>query len=773
MRSLFTLIFTVFGTAILFSQSDYFVRFPDDIPIDRCTQQDLSTTGAPVYYNPGSLLLEARYEDEVFQVVRPYACIRVDRHWKVYNAATFNPTKPCIHIPNVPPAFKPTLDPAQYPGMIVSPDTATAPWKASAVVLPGDTLPTRYSIFWSDTANCYIGTQYIYIIDTLAPVIDSSTVLYNMVQDTSFNDPFFWKASYWTDPGNGSHDLEEMELNLHVLAQDNFDCMGLQIGYQLWLDLDANGFQETVVLPDMPNIPRGFVRFGNSQNLYTGGELREFDIRNVPLTQKYYCTTQQFKTDTGYIARVVWATDAAPQTFTRPQLPPGYHKVVWEISDGCGNTQKDTQLIVVQGSTLLGGFAGVAIRFPDDVLTYGCLGQFEIPSPVLLNTFNLPIKITYEDQPIINSNYCQSIDRYWTIYNENTLDLGKPGILVPNPTVSAIAANPANLPGPTIAPKDFPAPWAPSFVKTQPTQTIPTDFSTFWSSLTNYYNFKQTIRLQKNKPPVILSCSDIVPETADTTLNDTLFWNAPYWLDHASGGNDLPESPVALEIAAFDSCLGTSIFPSYQLLLDLDQDGTPETNVTSYGPYTPGTVVYNNLNGLGETRYFDQRNVAANAKYKFGMQSKLVNNFLQYAPAWYASTNSNIFYPIQFPPGAHQILWRIEDLCGNSTSCKTYFTIPFDSLVGTNEAFQDASFQLRSRPNPFREQTQLTFELPEAGPFTVEVYDGQGELVQTQNGFYEAGKHSLRLQMDGPAGFYYAILRGSTGFARCKLLKTP
>jgi hypothetical protein len=69
MRSLFTLIFTFLGTALLFSQSNYFVRFPDDIPIDRCTQQDLNTTGAPGYYNPSSLLLEASSDDEIFAVL--------------------------------------------------------------------------------------------------------------------------------------------------------------------------------------------------------------------------------------------------------------------------------------------------------------------------------------------------------------------------------------------------------------------------------------------------------------------------------------------------------------------------------------------------------------------------------------------------------------------------------------------------------------------------------------------------------------------------------
>jgi|GEM_PF-7122968 len=772
MRSLFTLIFTFLGTSFLSSQSNYFVRFPDDIPIDRCTQQDLNTTGAPGYYNPNSLLLEASYEDEIFTVVRPYACIRIDRQWKVYNPATYNPAKPCIHIPNVPPANNPTLDPAQYPGMIVSSDTASAPWKASEVVLPGDTLPTVYSTFWSDTANCYIGTQYIYVIDTLSPVIKDTLYKVVTTQDTSANDPNFWRASYWTDPFNGLNDLEEGAVDLSIFAEDNFDCNGLQISYQLWLDLDGYGFQKTVIRPDQGNIPAGFVRYHNEQDPYNGGELRAFDVRNVALDQQYRFSLQEINTDTSHFAKVAWVNLSAPQDYVAPQLPPGYHKLIWEITDGCGNTRQDTVLLIIKGSHPLAEFAGVVVRFPDDVFANLCLNSVNAGAPILLNPFGLPIKMNYQDEILVGSTFCQSINRNWIIYNENTLDLQKLGVQVPNPTPNAIQIHPSNRPGPTVAPIDMPAPWAPSIVKVKPTDTGTTNFSTYWSATPNFYNYKQFLRLSDLVDPVISECAVDKQIAPDTTANSPLFWNAAGWLDHSSGSQDLPEVPVSLPITASDNCSGIDLIPNIQLLLDLDQDGTPETNYNIANANQAGTVLYNNLNGAGELRYFDQRPVPNNARYLFGIQSVVKDSSRIFDLCWYSTANPGERIPAQLPPGAHQIFWRVNDGCGNTATCNTAFTIPFDSTVSTLPALATSTFNLVARPNPLQDQTQISFYLPEPDQITLQVFDAQGKLVQTQSGYYPAGKQQIDLLVKGHSGIYYVVLNGIKAYGVGKLIKT-
>ena len=46
-------------------------------------------------------------------------------------------------------------------------------------------------------------------------------------------------------------------------------------------------------------------------------------------------------------------------------------------------------------------------------------------------------------------------------------------------------------------------------------------------------------------------------------------------------------------------------------------------------------------------------------------------------------------------------------------------------------------------PNPFNPQTTIRFELAEAGPVTLAVFDAQGRRVATlARGFYAAGEHA-------------------------------
>ncbi|HBC47749.1 MAG TPA: hypothetical protein DCZ43_11940, partial [candidate division Zixibacteria bacterium] len=47
-------------------------------------------------------------------------------------------------------------------------------------------------------------------------------------------------------------------------------------------------------------------------------------------------------------------------------------------------------------------------------------------------------------------------------------------------------------------------------------------------------------------------------------------------------------------------------------------------------------------------------------------------------------------------------------------------------------------------PNPFNPTTQIAFELPEAGPVTLEIYDILGRLIDKPiDGFYSAGGHAV------------------------------
>ncbi len=48
------------------------------------------------------------------------------------------------------------------------------------------------------------------------------------------------------------------------------------------------------------------------------------------------------------------------------------------------------------------------------------------------------------------------------------------------------------------------------------------------------------------------------------------------------------------------------------------------------------------------------------------------------------------------------------------------------------------------RPNPFRDRTQISYQLPSAGNVSLRVYDAAGRTVRTlQNGFQKPGAYSV------------------------------
>ncbi|MEL6867292.1 MAG: T9SS type A sorting domain-containing protein [Bacteroidota bacterium] len=63
-----------------------------------------------------------------------------------------------------------------------------------------------------------------------------------------------------------------------------------------------------------------------------------------------------------------------------------------------------------------------------------------------------------------------------------------------------------------------------------------------------------------------------------------------------------------------------------------------------------------------------------------------------------------------------------------------------DSKVQAN------AFQLfQNQPNPFRETTVIAFQLPEASPTTLRIYDAAGRLIYTDRAAYQAGYHEVNI----------------------------
>ena len=324
-------------------EQDYFVRFPNDVIVSTC--DGTGNYGAPTFFGEDCELLGVSFEDEIFTVV-PDACFKIERTWTVINWCTFNPNLPCINVPNPNPNAT-TNNPANLPGVVVSPLGTPTPWNPTVVKInPTDPTATNYSTFYDANANCYRYKQIIKIIDTQDPV---ATCPASPVEfcDLTPNDPQLWNQMYWWDNSIASHDLCEGEADLTITATDSCSAANVNFRYLLFLDLDGDNVMETVVsstnLPGVNN-----VQFGNAANAnYAGGTPRAFDGRPVPLNQQYRFGLDW--TTSGKVATAKVRFDnlqspiALPGTGNNvmqgviPQLPYGTHKIKWFVEDGCGN----------------------------------------------------------------------------------------------------------------------------------------------------------------------------------------------------------------------------------------------------------------------------------------------------------------------------------------------------------------------------------------------------------------------------------------------------
>ncbi len=307
---------------------DYFVRFPDDVIVTACPQGN--EYGEPSFFGEDCELLAISYEDAIIDVF-PDACYRIERNWSVINWCSYNPTLPLVNVPNPNPSAI-LNHPSNLPGPTVAACAAPSPWNPTIVkISPSDTAATDYCTFWSASTNGYRYKQHIKIIDMAMPVISNCPAGLTVVADSTNNDPALWSSL------PAIQDLSETTVNLGITSSD--DCAGghVDASFLLFLDLDQDGSQETVV--DSRNLPGAdTIRYNNANTPgYLGGTPVTFDSRPVPASQKWHFALQQNNGAGSASAAVRWNTALAPTAFVTPQLPQGTHKIKWVVSDHCGN----------------------------------------------------------------------------------------------------------------------------------------------------------------------------------------------------------------------------------------------------------------------------------------------------------------------------------------------------------------------------------------------------------------------------------------------------
>ena len=75
--------------------------------------------------------------------------------------------------------------------------------------------------------------------------------------------------------------------------------------------------------------------------------------------------------------------------------------------------------------------------------------------------------------------------------------------------------------------------------------------------------------------------------------------------------------------------------------------------------------------------------------------------------------------------------------------------LTFSEATGAIDPASVSALQMQVRPNPFREETTVTFSLPAAGEAQLRVLDVNGRELLRINNTYPAGRHSETLRLDG------------------------
>jgi Secretion system C-terminal sorting domain len=322
---------------------DYFVRFPNDVIVTTCNAT--GNYGQPTFFGEDCELLGVSYTDDIYTVV-PDACFKIERTWNVLNWCTYNPNVGLIPVPNPNPNAT-TNSTQNLPGPIVSEPGTLAPWAPSSIALTPGAPAFNFGTLWNANANGYTYKQIIKVIDTQAPTVNCPTSPVEFCDVTDNNDQL-WNASFWWDALIGSHDLCEGDADLTINTTDACSGANVSVRFLLFLDLDGDGTQESVVNSTTLGIAGLGWNAVPYNNVSGAGVIRQFDGRPVPANQKYGFALQQTVSGTTRTASVRWNTQQNMNSYVVPQLPYGKHKIKWFINDGCGNEKECVYEFIVK-----------------------------------------------------------------------------------------------------------------------------------------------------------------------------------------------------------------------------------------------------------------------------------------------------------------------------------------------------------------------------------------------------------------------------------------
>ncbi len=175
--------------------------------------------------------------------------------------------------------------------------------------------------------------------------------------------------------------------------------------------------------------------------------------------------------------------------------------------------------------------------------------------------------------------------------------------------------------------------------------------------------------------PIVQNCPNLDKEYGDYGDNNAQLWNNNLFFDPSVSTKDLGETVIEDQLVVRHYCAAPNPEVSFVLHLDLDFDDTLETVVKSTDVFPAGTILFNNANNApGTSVEFDSRAVAANAKYRFAVQTQtLSDSTFSARMVWVTETGT--VQNVQLPYGKHRLEWLVNDGCGNATTCQYNLTV--------------------------------------------------------------------------------------------------
>jgi hypothetical protein len=352
--------------------------------------------------------------------------------------------------------------------------------------------------------------------------------------------------------------------------------------------------------------------------------------------------------------------------------------------DCSGNTATIGQSLLVGNEQYYG------VRFPGDTLVNSCEAVAQLPPPAILYGGCERMIIQYTDSIFyqnLDVDACYLIRRTWRLYNQCQYNPNIGLIRVPNPQPDSNWLSDASREGPTVAPMMT------STIAALTPGSTPTDFNQYWDFDVNGYLYTQLIWVRDSVQPNAVNRMNAT--FCDVSGNNPQFWSGGNWFDPITGVSDLREMPINIRMLTYDACDKDEVHVQFQLFLDLDANGTPETVVSETNSTTPGFILYNNLNSAQvEQRQFDRRLIGIDEKYRFALSKTMVNDSVVCSVQWNTTASPNVFTPVQLPYGFHRIEWSVTDQCGNITTQQHSFTVSNDCLAPTINCLESLDLPL-------------------------------------------------------------------------------